>query len=128
MNGDLLTDLDFHALLAFHREQKAVLTIATHMRKVKIDFGVLDFDQNHLVTGYHEKPEHTYRVSMGIYVYEPEALEYVEKGKYLDFPDLVLRLIVKGKRVCAYPADCQWLDIGRPDDYAKAQEMFAQQV
>jgi NDP-mannose synthase len=126
MNGDLLTDLDFHALVDFHRRQKALLTIATHTRSVKIDLGVLECDAAHRVTGYREKPEHRYQVSTGVYVYEPAVLEHIPKGKHLDFPDLVLRLIKRGERVCAYPADCLWLDIGRPDDYARAQELFAE--
>lgn len=126
MNGDLLTDVNFDELVAFHRQQGAALTIATHERRVKIDFGVLEFDNNHCVTGYREKPENTYYVSMGIYVYEPRALRFIELGKYLDFPDLVLRLVKAGEKVCALPIDCLWLDIGRPDDYAQAQELYAQ--
>ena len=125
MNGDLLTDLDFHQLVAFHREHDAALTVATHQRKVKIDLGVLELGEDFQVEGYHEKPETTYDVSMGIYVYEPRVLPFVEPGQYLDFPDLVLKLIAAGERVCAFPTDCLWLDIGRPDDYAKAQEMIA---
>ncbi len=125
-NGDLLTNLDFHALVEFHRENKAMLTIATHPRKVKIDLGVLEFDKNCLITSYSEKPESFYHASMGIYVYEPGVLKYIEPGRYLDFPDLVLRLLSRGERVYAYPSDCLWLDIGRPDDYAKAQELFSE--
>ena len=124
MNGDLLTNLDLDALIQFHREQKALLTIATHTRHIKIDLGVLQFDESHQITAYLEKPEQSYHVSMGIYVYEPAVLEQITPGQYLDFPNLVLRLIKQGKRVCAYPTDCLWLDIGRPDDYAKAQELF----
>jgi NDP-sugar pyrophosphorylase family protein len=124
MNGDLLTDLDFDALVDFHQKQDAALTIATHTRTIKIDLGVLDFDIEQRITGYREKPVSTYHVSMGIYVYEPRVLAHIDMGKYLDFPDLVLRLLDKGERVCAYPTNCMWLDIGRPDDYAKAQELF----
>jgi NDP-mannose synthase len=126
MNGDLLTNLDFNALVQFHREQKATLTIATHTRRVKIDLGVLEFDGNFEITRYLEKPEAHYQVSMGVYVYEPGVLKYIEPGCYLDFPDLVLRLLAQGQRVCAYPSDCLWLDIGRPDDYARAQELFSE--
>jgi NDP-sugar pyrophosphorylase family protein len=124
MNGDLLTNLDFDALVEFHRRQGAALTIAAHTRSVKIDLGVLDIDAERRVTGYREKPTSTYAVSMGIYVYEPRVLKYVERGKYLDFPDLVLRLLARRERVVAYPAECLWLDIGRPDDYGRAQELF----
>lgn len=126
MNGDLLTDLDLNELVDFHRKQRAALTIAAHKRDVKIDLGVLEFDRDHQITAYFEKPLKSYHVSMGIYVYEPRALKYIEKGKYLDFPDLVLRLLDRGERVCAYPSRSLWLDIGRPDDYARAQELFAQ--
>jgi NDP-sugar pyrophosphorylase family protein len=124
MNGDLLTNLDFHALVRWHRQQGALLTIATHKRQVKLDLGVIEFDTNQRITGYHEKPQTTYHVSMGIYVYEPAVLRHIEHAQYLDFPELVLRLLALGEKVCAYPTDCLWLDIGRPDDYARAQELF----
>lgn len=126
MNGDLLTDLDLNALVNFHNKQKAALTIATHTRHIKIDLGVLEIDHDQRVTKYVEKPEKTYDVSMGIYVYEPRVLRFIEQGKYLDFPDLVMRLLRKGEKVCAYSSQCLWLDIGRPDDYARAQELFSE--
>jgi len=124
MNGDLLTDLNFNDLVRFHRESGAVLTIATQRRHVKIDFGVLEFDGSGCITDYFEKPEHFYDVSMGVYVYEPSVLRHIVAGEYLDFPDLVLRLVANGQRVCAYVTDCLWLDIGRPDDYERAQAML----
>lgn len=126
MNGDLLTNLDFHELVKFHCEQEAILTIATHAREVKIDLGVLEFDAQNRITSYLEKPESTYHVSMGIYVYESRVLKYIQPGQYVDFPDLVLRLLKEGEKVSAYPTDCLWLDIGRPDDYARAQEIFSE--
>ena len=126
MNGDVFTDLDFDELVAFHKRSGAALTIAAHERQVKIDLGVLEFDPQYRITGYREKPENSYHVSMGIYVYEPHALRYIEHGKYLDFPDLVLRLLASGEKVCAMPSNCLWLDIGRPDDYARAQELFVE--
>ncbi len=124
MNGDLLTDLNLHDLVAFHRGQNALLTIAAHERRVKIDLGVLEIGADSGVTDYIEKPESSYHVSMGIYVYEPSVLNWITPGQHLDFPDLVLRLIAAGQRVCAYRTDCSWLDIGRPDDYARAQQLF----
>ncbi len=128
MNGDLLTDLDLDALVSFHRRKGAALTIAAHRRQVKIDLGVLERGDDYRVIGYHEKPEHNYEVSMGIYVYEPSVLNLIEPKTYLDFPDLVLKLIARGEKVCAMPCDCLWLDIGRPDDYARAQEIYANGV
>jgi NDP-sugar pyrophosphorylase family protein len=127
MNGDLLTDLDFDALVSFHRREAAALTIAAHRRHVEVDFGVVEADGNNRVIGYNEKPQLNYNVSMGIYVYEPHVLQFIPQGTYLDFPDLVLKLISAGEKVCAMPSDCLWLDIGRPDDYARAQEIYAEQ-
>jgi NDP-mannose synthase len=127
MNGDLLTNLDFRELVRFHHEKKAALTIATHRRSVKVDLGLLEFDSNLRITNFIEKPENVYQVSMGIYVYEPSVLKHIEHGQYLDFPELVLRLIARGERVCAFPSDALWLDIGRPDDYARAQELYSRQ-
>ncbi len=126
LNGDLLTNLDLDALVAYHRQKQAILTIAAHIRRVKIDLGVIEMNEENDVTGYLEKPETSYHVSMGIYVYEPRVLNYIEHGKYLDFPTLVLKLLAAGERVCAFPSDCLWLDIGRPDDYARAQELYAE--
>jgi NDP-mannose synthase len=125
MNGDLLTNLDFHNLIEFHRAQEAILTIAVQKREVKIDLGVIEFNGGCTIKRYLEKPRSTHNVSMGIYVYEPKVLQYIEPGQYLDFPDLVRKLLEAEERVCAYASDCLWLDIGRPDDYAHAQQLFA---
>jgi NDP-sugar pyrophosphorylase family protein len=123
MNGDVLTTLDLSALVARHRASGAVLTIAVHQKEVGIDLGVLELAGDRVI-GYREKPRLNLDVSMGIYVYEPRALRFVERGVYLDFPDLVLRLITAGEHVEAYRTPAAWLDIGRPDDYARAQEQF----
>jgi NDP-sugar pyrophosphorylase family protein len=91
-----------------------------------MELGVIDVGDDGRVVDYHEKPETSHQVSMGIYVYEPAVLGHIERGRYLDFPTLVLRLLERGERVCAYRTDCLWLDIGRPDDYARAQELYAE--
>ncbi len=124
MNGDVLTTLNFQKLISHHREQGAALTIAMHPKHVKIDLGVLVTDHMGFVTDYREKPEMDYLVSMGIYVYEPRVLSYIEPGSYLDFPDLVLRLINAGERVAGYESKDIWLDIGRHEDYQLAVQQF----
>ena len=120
MNGDVLTDLDYRKLIAAHRASQGVATIATFVRNVKIDFGVLRTDVDGRLTGYDEKPTLQYCVSMGIYVLEPIILKYVRKGLRLDFPDLIKALIRDGEKVVSYPFDGYWLDMGRPDDYERA--------
>lgn len=124
MNGDVLTTLDYSTLVAAHRGGDAVATITTHLRDVKIDLGVIETDQDQRLTNYIEKPTYHYRVSMGIYVFEPAVLAHIPRGERLDFPDLILRLLAAGQPVQSYPFDGYWLDIGRPDDYEQAIEEF----
>jgi NDP-sugar pyrophosphorylase family protein len=124
MSGDILTTLDYSKLVAYHRQKNAGLTIAMHKKRVKIDLGVCETDGDGLLTEYIEKPEKAYLVSMGIYVYEPSVLKYIKPNRYLDFPDLVMQLIKNGETVVGYPCDAYWLDIGRHEDYAQAQNEY----
>jgi NDP-mannose synthase len=130
MNGDVLTALNFAELMDIHHESGNLLTIASHHRIVKADYGVLHVDDsdgvNRQVTGFEEKPEMPYVVSMGVYVLEPRALEYIKEGEYLDLPDLVLRLLERGERVGSHMYDGYWLDIGRHEDYERAIVEFEQ--
>ena len=125
LNGDVLTTLDFRSLVAAHVEAGNALTIATHRRLVRTDYGVLHTDgavgATNRVVGYDEKPELAYTVSMGVYVLEPEAIAHVPAGRYYDLPDLVLALLAAGAPVGSYAFDGYWLDIGREDDYRRAQ-------
>lgn len=123
MNGDVLTTLDFNALIRYHRRSRNVLTIATHDRPIQIDYGVLHLGENgrrNRVEAYVEKPQMTSTVSMGIYVLEPEVLKYIPATGYFDFPDLVQVLLRKGEPVGAYRYDGLWFDIGRREDYEQA--------
>ena len=123
-NGDVLTTMHFRDLLDFHREQHAAASIAVHHRKVKIDLGVIQWDGMPCINGYIEKPTFDYCVSMGIYVFEPRVLSYIPRNEYLDFPDLVKRLIAAREKVVGYQFDGYWQDLGRPDDYETAAQDF----
>jgi NDP-sugar pyrophosphorylase family protein len=125
MNGDVLTTLPYSDLVQQHRASGNVLTIATHRRTTRVDYGVLHLNgRQHQdvsrVTAYEEKPEFSWTVSMGIYVMEPEALEYIPPGRYFDFPDLVQALLQADRPIGAYVYDGFWLDIGRHEDYQHA--------
>lgn len=123
-NGDVLTTLDLADLVRFHKESRAMATIAMHARQVKIDLGVLQLNGSNEIVGYVEKPTYDFHVSMGIYVFEPDVLQYIPKGQYLDFPDLVLKLLENGEKVIGYPFSGYWQDLGRPDDYERAVDDF----
>jgi len=126
MNGDVLTDLDPRKLWDFHLSSGACLTLALHRRPVTISFGVVDEMRGSEIRRYVEKPTKEYLVGMGIYVLEPSVKEFIPRGRRMDFPDLVNALIGAGKRVVGWETNAYWLDIGRPDDYERAQTDFEQ--
>ncbi len=123
-NGDVLTTLDFRAFIRAHRESRALASIAMHSRQVRIDLGVIRTNGDNEVIGYLEKPAYDFDVSMGIYIFEPGVLAYIPHNQYLDFPDLVLKLIESRERVMGYPYQGYWQDLGRPDDYQRAVRDF----
>jgi NDP-sugar pyrophosphorylase family protein len=124
LNGDLLTALDFAGLVRFHCEKRAAATIGTTRRTETVQFGVIESGPNGQITEYKEKPLLDYRVSMGVYVFSPGVREYIPQHRKFDFPDLVQCLLKNKQRVLAYESDAYWMDIGRPDDYQRANEDF----
>ena len=124
-NGDVLTTLDIKKLVAFHKKKGGIATIAAHRRQVRIDLGVIQLEDDERVSGYIEKPTNEYTVSMGVYVFEPRVLEYIPVNQYLDFPDLILKLIAQGEKVSGFAFDGYWMDLGRPDDYLQANKDFS---
>ena len=128
MNGDVLTKLDYRALLRHHHEQKNLVTIAAKKRRIKIDYGVLHVGSNGnsgRLRRFVEKPEMTSRVSMGIYVMEPAALDYIPSEGHFDFPDLIAALLRAREAVGVYDYDGLWFDIGRAEDYEQAVGAWA---
>jgi NDP-sugar pyrophosphorylase family protein len=123
MNGDLLTDLDYGALLREHRKQDNAATIGAYMREVKIDLGVIETAPDGRIVEYREKPVLSYTVSMGVYALSRQVLTLLPDGAF-DVPDLLRELMRRGERVMSYPFAGHWLDIGREDDYARAQQTF----
>jgi NDP-sugar pyrophosphorylase family protein len=125
LNGDVLTTLDFDSMYSFHQARGAAATIAAFEREVKVDFGVLDFGADpHVLTGYREKPRFRFQVSMGLYVLAPGAWDFLRPGECLQMPDLLEQMREGGHPVHCYREPCQWLDIGRHDDYAAANDVF----
>jgi len=121
MNGDILTTLDYRALVRHHQAQGAALTIAMHRKDVRIDLGVLNTNDNGELIAYDEKPLYSFKVSMGVYVYEPHVLRYIPKARHLDFPELVRILLQSGEKISGFHSNDYWLDIGRREDYELAQ-------
>ena len=128
MNGDILTSMDYISLYSKHKSKQAMATIATTERLSFIDYGVIKTDQDGFLADYIEKPSHPYDVSMGVYVLSKNAVELINEGEALSMPDLFLRIQEKGQAVYCSKQSCYWLDIGRVDDYEKAQQEFPSKI
>ena len=124
MNGDLLTTIDYGVMVKKHIESSAAATIGVYPREVRIDFGVLDVGDGGELLNYREKPRFEYLVSMGVNVFNKSALEFIPYGEYLDIPTLMMNLKNAGKPVTTFRSECEWLDIGRADDYEQAVAEF----
>lgn len=125
INGDILTTLHYGRMYDFHVQRNAMATIAAYPREVRIDFGVLDFQNDpHILAGYREKPEFQFQVSMGVYILSPNAWDYLQPGVPLTMPELLETMRADQHDIHCFRQPCYWLDIGRHDDYSLASEVF----
>lgn len=120
INGDILTEVDFKALHAFHREHHAAMTIAVRRYEFQIPYGVIE-TKGAIVSEIQEKPVHRCFVAAGIYLLEPSAHALIPRGQHFDMPDLIRKLIAQGMPVVSFPIWEYWRDIGGHSDYARAQ-------
>ncbi len=123
-NGDILTDLNIFKFLEFHKEKGGIATIAGIKRRVKIDLGVFECDSDHRIASFMEKPTKEYFAGMGIYIFEPEILNYVPKEIPFGFDDLMDALLSECVPIYSYIHDGYWFDIGIEEDFKRAQREF----
>jgi NDP-sugar pyrophosphorylase family protein len=123
VNGDILTTLDYRAMLAYHKKHQADLSIAVRLYDVEVPYGVVNVEETK-VTGLLEKPTYTFAVNAGIYCLEPSACDFIPASCRFDMTELVEALIKNERTVVSFPIHEYWVDIGRPDDYARAQKDF----
>ncbi|WP_076998643.1 sugar phosphate nucleotidyltransferase [Variovorax sp. KK3] len=124
MNGDILCDLDYRKFFEAHVEAKSQISVSSYRRQVKIDFGVLEHDDNGSLTAFREKPAFDFEVSMGIYCIQRSVIDNLQKGAKYGFDNLMLDGLKNNQRIDIRPFGGYWLDIGRPDDYEYADENF----
>lgn len=125
MNGDILTSFDFGGFYADHKRSGALLTVGLTRRTVQINLGVIRTGESGRIVDYIEKPALDYEVSVGVYAFSPKAVEFIPKDAPFDLPDLVKLLIARQIPVRAHRFEGVWLDIGNPDDYERAVELFS---
>jgi NDP-sugar pyrophosphorylase family protein len=124
LNGDILTDLNFADFYKAHLASDNDITIASFTKKINIDLGVIKTDASKAVVDYIEKPQYSFQISMGVYVFSPTIVHFIPEDRHFDFPDLVKALISAHRRVEVYPLEGLWLDIGRTEDYFNAADVF----
>jgi dTDP-glucose pyrophosphorylase len=124
INGDILTGVPFHEMLNYHRNLGAAVTIGVRKYEVQVPFGVVESD-GFKVRRIREKPSLSFFINAGLYLLEPVFQKYLPPGERFDMTDLIERLVREGYLVVSFPILEYWLDVGRPEDYRKAQEDLA---
>lgn len=120
-NSDLLTTLDYEDFFKDFLEKEADMSVVTIPYDVKVPYAVME-TSNHHVLSFKEKPTYTYYSNGGIYLMKREVLDFIPKGQPYNATDLMEQLIKEGKKLVSFPMRDYWLDIGRPEEYEKAQE------
>ncbi len=121
INGDILTGLSFEKMLQFHQQHGALLTVGVRKYEVQVPYGVVQCDEARIV-GLQEKPSFPFFINAGIYLLDPAAYDSIPSGERFDMTDLIQKLLDQGQVVVSFPIIEYWLDIGRHDDYLKAQD------
>ena len=123
MNGDLLTKVDFQELLSFHAENGGDATMCVREYDFQVPYGVIQAEE-HRITSIVEKPVHKFFINAGIYVLNPDAINGIDGRSYLDMPSLLNEKINGNRLVNMFPLHEYWLDVGRVDEFEKAQLDF----
>ncbi len=121
INGDILTQVGIRAMLAFHREHRADLTVAVQPYAIQVPYGVIE-SEGPRVTRLTEKPRLQFFVNAGIYLIEPVVHSHIPSGGRFDMTDLIDRLLEAGRTVVSFPLHEYWRDIGQHEDYERAQQ------
>jgi len=121
INGDVLTRIDFRALMTYHHEHQADLTVAVRKYEIKVPYGVIECE-GAIVSNLREKPLMSFFVNAGVYLLQPGVRRFITNGERLDMTDLIQRLLDAGRKVASFPVLEYWLDIGQLTDYEQAQE------
>lgn len=122
INGDILCDLEYGKFLQAHAERSSEVTVASFVRTINSEFGVLESDAHDFLTGFKEKPIYSFQVSMGVYAINRCIVDSLSVGQKYGFDNLMHDSLIIGRKVSLHKFSGFWLDIGRPSDYDYANE------
>jgi len=119
MNGDILTNIDFEAMLKFHKKNNSFATMSLREYDITVPYGVVEIEDEDIIS-IQEKPIHTFHVNAGIYMLEPDIIDFIPKNEFYDMPELFKDLLKENQKLTCFPLREYWLDIGRISDYERA--------
>lgn len=122
INGDLLTTIDFDRFYGHYLDKDADLCIASIPYRINLPYGILEVDEEQALQTLQEKPTFTYHINSGIYLLKKPVLDLIPEGTPFDAIDLIRKSMEQGLKVVSYPLLNYWIDIGKMEDYEKAQE------
>ena len=123
INGDIITDLNINKFFKNHKKNKSIMTVSAKKIQNRIDYGVINVNNQNSLVAFKEKPNLNFLVSMGIYAFNQKILKYIPNNKYFGFDDLMKLMLKKNINVKIDISNKFWLDIGRYSDYIKAQKL-----
>lgn len=123
LNGDILTNMNFRNLAAFHKKMKAALSIVSKKVTIPLHYGVIRHSGDR-VLNIEEKPALSAEINAGIYFMDPKVLKLMPNNTKYSMDDLIKKLIKIKSSVYRFKLEKYWLDIGQMEDYNKAQEIF----
>ncbi len=121
INGDILTNINFHNLLKYHEENNFFMTIGSREYEMQVPYGVLNVNDAKVLS-LEEKPVYSYVVSGGVYIINPDATQYIPQNEFYDITDLINQLVANNKNIGSFPIKDYWMDIGKIEDYYKAND------
>ena len=122
MNSDLLTDIDYEDFYLHFKENGAMMSAAAIPYTISIPYGIFELE-GHNIKGVSEKPVYNLYANAGIYLLRREALKYIPDNQVFNATDLIEALADQGEKVIRYPLSGLWIDIGNPQEFAKAQDL-----
>lgn len=122
MNSDLFTNIDYEDFFIHFKANNAEMSVAAVPYNVSIPYGILDLE-GRSIKGLLEKPKYNYYANAGIYLIKKSALAEIPEDEFFNATDLIEKLIAQGKSVIRYPLNGTWIDIGNPQEYAKANDL-----
>lgn len=127
INGDVLTNIDFHAMYNVHKKHRATLTVGVSQYEFEVPYGVVKCNGPNILQ-LQEKPVQQFLINAGVYILDPEVHKCIPKDKYYDMTDLIKQLIEDGKTVINFPIIEYWVDIGQQEDYERVNGEYVRNM